>query len=87
MLKFTAMEDRIIHGTQFWTSTNIADGLNALTTCVEAWVILSLFWRSGSSTTDDILCGLYDVGLQLEGVSGATGRVPHKCLATTLGLD
>jgi hypothetical protein len=37
MLKFTAMEDRIIHGTQFWTSTNIADGLNALTTCVEAW--------------------------------------------------
>jgi hypothetical protein len=36
MLKFTAMEDRVIHGTEFWTSTNIADGLNALATCVEA---------------------------------------------------
>ena len=31
------MEDRVIHGTEFWTSTNIADGLNALATCIEAW--------------------------------------------------
>ena len=47
MLKFTAMEDRVIHGTEFWTSTNIADGLNALTTCIEAWGRFSLiltFW-------------------------------------------
>lgn len=32
---FTAMEGRVIHGTEFWTSTNIADGLNALATCIE----------------------------------------------------
>jgi hypothetical protein len=37
MLKFTVLENRVIHGTEFWTSTNIADGLNALTTCIEAW--------------------------------------------------
>jgi Organic solute transporter Ostalpha len=37
MLKFTALEGHVIHGTEFWTSTNIADGLNALTTCMEAW--------------------------------------------------
>lgn len=37
MLKFTAMEGRVIYGTEFWTSTNIADGLNALATCIEAW--------------------------------------------------
>jgi len=29
------MEDRVIHDTEFWTSTNIADGLNALATCIE----------------------------------------------------
>ena len=36
MLKFTALEGHVIHGTEFWTSTNIADGLNALATCIEA---------------------------------------------------
>jgi hypothetical protein len=46
-----------------------------------------LFWLSGSLNADDILCGLNDVGLQLEGVSAATRRAPHKCLATTFGLD
>ena len=30
------MENRVIHGTEFWTSSNIADGLNALATCIEA---------------------------------------------------
>ncbi|KAI0280622.1 DUF300-domain-containing protein [Russula aff. rugulosa BPL654] len=34
-LLFTALEGHVIHGTEFWTSTNIADGLNALTTCME----------------------------------------------------
>ncbi|KAH9021291.1 DUF300-domain-containing protein [Lactarius pseudohatsudake] len=32
---FNALKDRVIHGTEFWTSTNIADGLNALTICIE----------------------------------------------------
>ncbi|THH14594.1 hypothetical protein EW146_g5764 [Bondarzewia mesenterica] len=32
---FSALEGRVIHGTQYWTATNIADGLNALATCIE----------------------------------------------------
>jgi len=32
---FSALEGRVIHATQYWTETNIADGLNALTTCIE----------------------------------------------------
>ena len=27
----------IVIGTQFWTATNIADGLTALTVCIEVW--------------------------------------------------
>jgi hypothetical protein len=37
MLKFAALENRVIHGTEFWTNTNIADGLTALATCIEVW--------------------------------------------------
>ena len=29
------MEGRVIHATQYWTETNIADGLNALAICIE----------------------------------------------------
>ncbi|KAH9168370.1 organic solute transporter Ostalpha-domain-containing protein [Lactarius sanguifluus] len=32
---FNALKDRVIHGTDFWTPTNIADGLNALAICIE----------------------------------------------------
>jgi len=32
---FKALEGRVIHATQYWTTTNIADGLNALTICIE----------------------------------------------------
>ncbi|KAI0274076.1 hypothetical protein BGY98DRAFT_936125 [Russula aff. rugulosa BPL654] len=35
---FNALKGRVIHGTQFWTATNVADGLNVLTICIEAWV-------------------------------------------------
>lgn len=31
------MENRVIHGTEFWTPTNIADGLDSLAVCIEAW--------------------------------------------------
>ena len=34
-VKFNALKGRVIHGTQFWTETNIADGLNALAICIE----------------------------------------------------
>lgn len=36
-MKFDALEGKVIHGTEFWTATNIADGLNALVTCIEVW--------------------------------------------------
>jgi Organic solute transporter Ostalpha len=35
LVKFNALKNRVIHGTQFWSSTNIADGLNALAICIE----------------------------------------------------
>jgi len=39
---FNALKGRVIHGTQFWTETNIADGLNAFTICIEM-IFFSLF--------------------------------------------
>ncbi|KAH8111564.1 DUF300-domain-containing protein [Phellopilus nigrolimitatus] len=32
---FSVLEGRVIHATQYWTETNIADGLTALTICIE----------------------------------------------------
>ncbi|TFY60687.1 hypothetical protein EVG20_g7331 [Dentipellis fragilis] len=32
---FNFLKGNVIHGTQYWTSTNVADGLNALATCLE----------------------------------------------------
>jgi hypothetical protein len=41
---FTALEGKVIHGTAYWTPTNIADGLNALTICIEMVFFSSLMW-------------------------------------------
>lgn len=41
---FSAMQGKIIHGTQFWTATNVADGLNALTICIEMVLFSILMW-------------------------------------------
>jgi len=41
---FTALEGKVIHGNQFWTATNIADGLTALTTCIEMVLFSALMW-------------------------------------------
>jgi len=41
---FTALEGTVIHGNQFWTATNIADGLTALTTCIEMVFFSILMW-------------------------------------------
>src|ERR1700674_5018175 len=38
LVGFNALKGRVIHGTHFWTATNVADGLNALTVCIEARV-------------------------------------------------
>ncbi|KIK09216.1 hypothetical protein K443DRAFT_671702 [Laccaria amethystina LaAM-08-1] len=39
---FIAMEGRVIHATEYWTETNIANGLNALTICIEM-IFFSIF--------------------------------------------
>jgi hypothetical protein len=46
LVKFTLLENRVIHGTEFWTPTNIADGLDALSICIEAWVLSFFDWAS-----------------------------------------
>ncbi|TFY57819.1 hypothetical protein EVJ58_g6792 [Rhodofomes roseus] len=49
-LVFEALEGRVIHATQYWTETNIANGLNALATCIEM-VFFSAFmiWAFSAS--------------------------------------
>ncbi|KAI0824333.1 DUF300-domain-containing protein [Trametes gibbosa] len=49
-LVFDALEGRVIKATQYWTTTNIADGLNALAICIEmvifaAFMIYAYSWR------------------------------------------
>ncbi|KAI0059151.1 DUF300-domain-containing protein [Artomyces pyxidatus] len=39
---FDALEGRVIHATQYWSATNIADGLNALAICLEM-IFFALF--------------------------------------------
>ncbi|KAF8797823.1 DUF300-domain-containing protein [Phlegmacium glaucopus] len=41
---FSALEGRVIKGTEFWTATNIADGLDALTICIEMVFFALLMW-------------------------------------------
>ncbi|OSX62559.1 hypothetical protein POSPLADRAFT_1065820 [Postia placenta MAD-698-R-SB12] len=50
-LVFDALEGRVIHATQYWTETNIADGLDALATCIEM-VFFSAFMMFSFSTRD-----------------------------------
>ncbi|KAF9443865.1 DUF300-domain-containing protein [Macrolepiota fuliginosa MF-IS2] len=47
---FSALENRVIKATQYWTTTNISNGLNALAICIEM-VFFSLFmmWAYTSS--------------------------------------
>ncbi|KAF9566728.1 DUF300-domain-containing protein [Agrocybe pediades] len=39
---FSALQGRVIHGTEFWTATNISNGLNALAICIEM-IFFSIF--------------------------------------------
>lgn len=48
--QFDALEGRVIKPTQYWTETNIADGLNALAICIEmvlfsAFMLYAYSWR------------------------------------------
>jgi hypothetical protein len=88
LVKFNALKGRVIHGTEFWTATNVADGLNALAVCIEVW--FSFFIGTcflADEYADDLFLALHDVVIHLEHVSSETRRAPHKYLATTLGLD
>ena len=88
LVKFNALKRVIIHGNQFWTATNVTDGLNTTTICVEA---RDPFFPSScflaDEYADDLFPVLHDVAFQLAHVSGETRRASHKHLATTLGLD
>jgi len=53
---FDALEGRVIKPTQFWTATNIADGLNALTICVEM-VFFSIFMWWAYSPSEYTVAG------------------------------
>ncbi|KAJ3805214.1 DUF300-domain-containing protein [Lentinula lateritia] len=41
---FDALEGRVIHATEYWSETNIADGLNALTICIEMIFFACFMW-------------------------------------------
>lgn len=45
---FSMLEGRVIHATAYWTETNIADGLNAMTTCVEMVLFAGFMMRAYS---------------------------------------
>ncbi|THH10913.1 hypothetical protein EW145_g981 [Phellinidium pouzarii] len=47
---FSWLEGRVIHATQYWTETNIADGLTALTICIEMVLFAAgMMWAYPSS--------------------------------------
>jgi hypothetical protein len=51
-MKFELLTDHVIHGTEFWTSTNIADGLNALAICIEVRELSSEWFFPSMLTVD-----------------------------------
>ncbi|KAI0628302.1 organic solute transporter subunit alpha/Transmembrane protein [Trametes polyzona] len=55
-LVFDALEGRVIKPTQYWTETNIADGLNALAICIEM-VIFSAFMMYAYSWREYVVPG------------------------------
>lgn len=46
---FTWMQGRVIHETEFWTVTNISNGLNALAVCIEMVFFAALMWWAYTS--------------------------------------
>lgn len=59
---FNALENRVIHGTQYWTVTNIANGLNALAICIEM-VFFSLFMMWAYSPAEYMKAGAAPTGI------------------------
>jgi len=47
---FSLLEGRVIHATKYWTETNIADGLTALTICIEmVFFAILMLWAYPAS--------------------------------------
>ncbi|KAF7985464.1 hypothetical protein HWV62_5223 [Athelia sp. TMB] len=44
LFQFDMLAGRVIKPTQYWTETNISDGLNALTICIEMMFFASFMW-------------------------------------------
>jgi len=57
MFMFTALEGKFIHETEYWTATNIANGLNALAICIEM-VFFSLFMAWAYTPAEYKVAGL-----------------------------
>jgi hypothetical protein len=80
IVQISALESRVIQGmypsnfvwsfltfpvaTQYWTATNIADGLNALTICIEV-KIRDVRFHSTHVIVDGDFLRIHDVGLWL----------------------
>ncbi|KAF5345454.1 hypothetical protein D9758_013648 [Tetrapyrgos nigripes] len=41
---FSALEGRVIHATDYWSATNISNGLNALAICIEMILFSIMMW-------------------------------------------
>lgn len=54
--------------TEYWTETNIANGLNALATCIEVCDIDRLIAQILTKHVDGVLLRLYDLGVQCAGL-------------------
>ena len=57
--------------TEFWTATNVANGINALATCIEVKYFPDFVWIVGFDAAccqDDVLLCLYVVGLFVQGI-------------------
>jgi len=65
---FSLLEGRVIHATKYWTETNIADGLTALTICIEMvffailmlWAYPASEYRNNELKNTNIFRALWD---------------------------
>ena len=81
-----------IVGNQFWTATNIADGLTAFTTCIEVKYII--YFENLLNPTllisfpnlDGLVCYLDVVGLHTQGIRSKGRITPNEYLETSLGF-
>lgn len=71
---------------EFWTATNVANGLNALATCVEVRWYFRAEVIPSENLSDGLLLLFHAVGISLQGVFAQRPR-ENVYLASSLGLD